>query len=79
MSQPPNVVTGGIQGIAALLEPTNARSTSGLLSKGGYLYAAATPLSIFGSLGIVKLGISVLFSGTSIPKTSFSFKFPNSL
>jgi len=81
MSQPPNVgttLTGGIQDIAALLPllgTDQCEKHVGSALEGGYLYAAATPLSIFGSLGIVKIGLSVLVSSISIPKPSFSFKF----
>jgi hypothetical protein len=81
MSQPPNVgttLTGGIQDIAALLPllgTDQCEKHVGSALEGGYLYAAATPLSIFGSLGVVKIGISVLVSSISIPKPSFSFKF----
>jgi hypothetical protein len=80
MSQPPNIgttLTGGIQDIAALLPLLGTNQCEkhvGSALEGGYLYAAATPLSIFGSLGIVKIGISVLVSSISIPKPSFSFK-----
>ncbi len=81
MSQPPNVgttLTGGIQDIAALLPLLGTEQCErhvGSALEGGYLYAAATPLSIFGSLGIVKLGTSVLISSISVPKPSFSFRF----
>ncbi len=81
MSQLPNVgttLTGGIQDIAALLPllgTDQCEKDVGSALEGGYLYAAATPLSIFGSLGIVKIGISVLVSRISIPNPSFSFKF----
>ena len=83
MSQPPNVgttLTGGIQDIAALLPLLGTEQCErhvGSALEGGYLYAAATPLSIFGSLGIVKLGTSVLISSISIsiPRPSFSFRF----
>jgi len=81
MSQPPNIgttLTGGIQDIAALLPllgTDQCEKHVGSALEKGYLYAAATPLSIFGSLGIVKIGISVLVSSISIPKPSFSFKF----
>ncbi len=67
----------GIQDIAAvipLLGTGQCEKHVGSALEGGYLYAAATPLSIFGSLGVVKLGIFVLISSISIPKPSFSFK-----
>jgi len=82
MSEPPHGVgttlAGGVQDMAALLPllgTDQCEKHVGSALEGGYLYAAATPLSIFGSLGIVKLGISVLMSSISIPKPSVSFKF----
>ena len=71
-------LAGGIQDIAALLPllgTDQCEKHVGSALDGGYLYAAAAPLSIFGSLGIVKLGISVLISNISIPKLSVSFAF----
>ena len=67
----------GIQDIATLLPllgTDQCEKHVGSALEGGYLYAAATPLSILGSLGIVKLGISVLISSISIPKPSISFR-----
>ena len=54
-------LTGGIQDIAALLPligTDQCEKHVGSALDGGFLYAAATPLSIFGSLGVVKIGIS---------------------
>ena len=88
MSGPPSVgttLTGGIQDITALLPllgTDQCEKHVGSALEGGYLYAAATPLSIFGSLGIVKLGISVLISSISIPNLRFHSglsHIPNSL
>jgi len=84
MSEPPQNVgrtlTGGIQDIAALLPllgTDQCEKHVGSALDGGYLYAAAAPLSIFGSLVIVKMGISVLISSISIPKFYISYhKFP---
>jgi hypothetical protein len=84
MSGPPQDVgrtlTGGIQDVAALLPllgTDQCEKHVGSALDGGFLYAAAAPLSIFGSLGIVKIGISVLISSISIPKISFSYRtFP---
>ena len=69
-------LTGGIQDIAALLpllgtDQCEKHVRSAL--DGGFLYAAAAPLSLFGSLGIVKAGISILISSISIPKISISY------
>src|SRR6267378_3891351 len=81
MSGPPQNVgrtlTGGIQDIAALLPllgTDQCEKHVGSALDGGFLYAAAAPLSLFGSLGIVKIGISVLISSISIPKISISFR-----
>jgi len=80
MSEPPQnlgrTLTGGIQDIAALLPllgTDQCEKHVGSALDGGFLYAAAAPLSIFGSLGIVKMGISTLISSISIPKISISF------
>jgi len=70
-------LTGGIQDIAALLPllgTDQCEQHVGSTLDGGFLYSAAAPLSIFGSLGIVKSGISVLICSTSIPKFSISFR-----
>ena len=70
-------LTGGIQDISALLPllgTDQCENHVGSALEGGYLYAAAAPLSLFGSLGIVKIGISILISSISIPKISISFR-----
>src|SRR6266446_5103253 len=81
MSGPPQNVgrtlTGGIQDIAALLPllgTDQCEKHVGSALDGGFLYAAAAPLSLFGSLGIVKIGISILISSISIPKFTISFR-----
>ncbi|KAF8799266.1 hypothetical protein BYT27DRAFT_7059802, partial [Phlegmacium glaucopus] len=56
-------LTGGIQDIAAILpllgtEQCEVQVSSALTR--GYLYAAATPMSIFGSLGMVRAGLKTL-------------------
>jgi hypothetical protein len=66
-------LTGGIQDISALLPllgSDQCENHVGSALGAGYLYAAAAPLSLFGSLGIVKSGISILISSISIPKIS---------
>ncbi|KAH9477064.1 hypothetical protein JR316_0010980 [Psilocybe cubensis] len=68
-------LTGGIQDVAGLLPLLGTEQCEhhvGSALAGGYLYAAGAPLSIFGSLGIVKAGISTLVSSISIPKFSIS-------
>ncbi|KAF8817320.1 hypothetical protein BYT27DRAFT_7074997, partial [Phlegmacium glaucopus] len=58
-----STLIGGIQDIAALLpllgtEQCEIQVSSALTR--GYLYAAATPMSIFGSLGMVRAGFKTL-------------------
>ncbi|KDR71526.1 hypothetical protein GALMADRAFT_22510, partial [Galerina marginata CBS 339.88] len=70
-------LTGGIQDISALLPllgTDQCEQHVGSALDGGYLYAAAAPLSIFGCLGIVKAGMSILISSISIPKISISLR-----
>ena len=58
------VATGGIQDVSALLPILGTEQCESLVTsalKNGLLYAAATPMSIFGSLGIVKAGFVVLW------------------
>lgn len=73
-----STLAGGIQDISALLPLIGTEQCEthvGSALQGGYLYAAATPLSIFGSLGIVKAGISILVSSISIPVPKISISF----
>ena len=54
-----STLTGGIQDIAAILPLLGTEQCSEQVSSAltrGYLYAAATPMSIFGSLGVVSAG-----------------------
>jgi len=81
MSEPPQnfrtTLTGGIQDVSALLPLLGTDQCEhhvGSALERGFLYAAAAPLSLFGSLGIVKIGISVLISSISIPKISISYR-----
>ncbi|KAF8798889.1 hypothetical protein BYT27DRAFT_7058050, partial [Phlegmacium glaucopus] len=58
-----STLTSGIQDIAAILpllgtEQCEVQVSSALTR--GYLYAAATPMSIFGSLGMVRAGFKTL-------------------
>ncbi|KAJ8092983.1 hypothetical protein PM082_011303 [Marasmius tenuissimus] len=73
MSGPPNfgdTLSGGIQEVSALLPLLGTeqceRHVGTALDK-GYLFAAATPLSIFGSLGIVKTAFATLLATTTKP------------
>ncbi|TEB10249.1 hypothetical protein FA13DRAFT_1586950, partial [Coprinellus micaceus] len=57
------VATSGIQDVSALLPLLGTDQCERLVTlalQRGLLYAAATPMSIFGSLGIVKAGFVVL-------------------
>ena len=58
-----STLTGGIQDIAAFLPLLGTEQCSEQVSSAltrGYLYAAATPMSIFGSLGMVSAGLKTL-------------------
>ena len=58
-----STITGGIQDIAAILPLLGTEQCSEQVSSAltrGYLYAAATPMSIFGSLGVVTAGFKTL-------------------
>ena len=58
-------ITDGIQGIAAILPLLGTEQCSVQVSSAltrGYLYAAATPMSIFGSLGVVIAGFKTLIA-----------------
>ncbi|KAJ7577286.1 hypothetical protein C8J56DRAFT_739160, partial [Mycena floridula] len=61
-----NTLTSGIQEVSALLPLLGTEQCehhAGSALECGYMYAAATPLSIFGSLGIVKASFTT-FSAT---------------
>lgn len=64
-----STIARGIQDVSAFLPLIGTeqceKQTGSALTR-GYLYAAAAPLSIFGSLGIVKAGISILICSISI-------------
>jgi hypothetical protein len=63
MAQTGKVFVSGIQDISVFLPIVGSEqceSHVGDALEGGYLYAAATPLSMFGSLGIVKGSVAVL-------------------
>ncbi|KAK1217381.1 hypothetical protein PQX77_019981 [Marasmius sp. AFHP31] len=65
-----DTISNGIQDIAALLPLLGTeqceRHVGEALQK-GYLYAAATPLSIFGSLGVVKTSFATFLAATTKP------------
>ena len=64
-----STLTGGLQDIAALLPLLGteqcAEQVSSALTR-GYIYAAATPMSIFGSLGVVIAGFKTLIACFSL-------------
>ena len=63
-------LTGGIQDIAALLPLLGTEQcedhVSSALTK-GYLYAAASPMSLFGSLGLARAGFKTFLASFTIP------------
>ena len=64
-----STLTGGIQDIAAILPLLGTEQCSDQVSPAltrGYLYAAATPMSIFGSLGMVRAGFKTLVACFSL-------------
>ncbi|KAJ7576621.1 hypothetical protein C8J56DRAFT_398080 [Mycena floridula] len=65
-----DTLTGGIQEVSALLPLLGTEQCerhAGSALDRGYIYAAATPLSIFGSLGIVKAAFSTLLGTITWP------------
>ena len=64
-----STLTGGIQDIAAILPLLGTEQCSVHVSSAltqGYLYAAASPMSIFGSLGVVSAGFKTLVACFSL-------------
>ncbi|KAF5339051.1 hypothetical protein D9758_014096 [Tetrapyrgos nigripes] len=67
-------VTGGIQDISALLPLLGTEQCEEHISSGltrGYFYVAATPLSIFGSLGLARAAFKALVASIYIPSWNF--------
>ncbi|KAJ7073035.1 hypothetical protein C8F01DRAFT_1013029 [Mycena amicta] len=63
-------LTSGIQDIAAFLPifgTDQCERHIGSALETGFLYAAATPLSLFGCLGIVKASMGILFASITFP------------
>ncbi|KAJ7033940.1 hypothetical protein C8F04DRAFT_907505, partial [Mycena alexandri] len=61
-------LVSGIQDVSAFLPIIGTEQCErhvGEALEGGYLYAAAAPLSMFGSLGIVKASTAILFTSFS--------------
>jgi hypothetical protein len=58
-------ITGGIQNVAGLLPLLGTQQCEEHIGSAltmGYLYAAATPMSIFGSLGVARAGFKALIA-----------------
>ncbi len=67
-------VTNGIQDISALLPLLGTEQCEthvGSALSEGWLYVAATPLSIFGSLGIARAGFKALLAGSPLRGSKF--------
>ncbi|KAF9470983.1 hypothetical protein BDN70DRAFT_979480, partial [Pholiota conissans] len=65
-----STVTAGIQDISALLPllgTDQCKEHTGSALGRGYLYTSLTPISIFGSLGIVKAGFNVFVAAIIVP------------
>ncbi|KAJ7073023.1 hypothetical protein C8F01DRAFT_268271 [Mycena amicta] len=63
-------LTSGIQDISGFLPifgTDQCERHIGSALEGGYLYAAATPLSLFGCLGIIKASLAILFASITYP------------
>lgn len=66
-----STLTSGIQDISALLPLLGTEQCEDHISSGltkGYLYPAAAPMSIFGTLGTARAGFKTLVASISIPK-----------
>jgi len=67
-------VVGGIQDISALLPLLGTEQCEehvGSALEKGFLYSSVSPLSIFGSLGIVRAGFNILVASITIRKFKF--------
>jgi hypothetical protein len=68
-------LTSGIQDVSALLPLLGSEQCENHVASAmtnGYLYVAATPMSIFGSLGIVRAGFKALVAGVDISVSFWS-------
>jgi hypothetical protein len=66
-------LTGGIQDIAALLPLLGTEQCEyhvGSALTNGYLYAAVSPMSLFGSLGLARAGLKTFLASFSVHKWS---------
>ena len=69
-----DTLTSGIQDISALLPLLGSEQCEdhvGSALSNGFLFAAATPLSIFGTLGLAKAGFKAAFASIVIPSWDF--------
>ncbi|KAG6808973.1 hypothetical protein H0H92_002192, partial [Tricholoma furcatifolium] len=69
-----STLIGGIQDISALLPLLGTEQCEEFVSSAlysGYLYAAASPMSLFGSLGVARAGAKALIAAISIPSWRF--------
>ncbi|KAF9004017.1 hypothetical protein BDQ17DRAFT_1206761, partial [Cyathus striatus] len=67
-------VAGGIQEVSALLPllgTEQCEEHTGSALCGGFCYVSITPISVFGSLGIVKSGFNVLVASISLQSLRF--------
>ncbi|KAF5322135.1 hypothetical protein D9619_000526 [Psilocybe cf. subviscida] len=67
-------ITGGIQDISALLPLLGTEQCEkhvGSALDRGFLYSSVTPISIFGSLGIVRAAFNILIASINIPRFRF--------
>jgi hypothetical protein len=72
----PATLTGGIQDVSALLpllgtEQCEEHVSSALTN--GYLYAAASPMSLFGSLGLVRAGFKTFLASVNFSIRKWNF------
>ena len=69
-------LTSGIQNISALLPLLGTEqceeNVSSALTK-GYLYAAASPMSLFGSLGLARAGFKTFLAGINFSIRNWNF------
>lgn len=66
-----DVATSGVQDVAAILPLLGTEQCERHIAcamERGFFYVAGTPISIFGSLGIVKAGFSVLWASLDVGK-----------
>ncbi|KAJ7058329.1 hypothetical protein C8F01DRAFT_958828, partial [Mycena amicta] len=60
----------GISVFLSIFRTDQCEHHIGSVLEGGYLYAGATPLSLFECLGIIKASIAILFASITYPFNS---------